>query len=829
MKWMSVLLFVLLICVVFCAFGVDYSLYGHKDTVWEMVSDGSYLYSVGADGMLKVWDDNLRMMQSMTSHGSWARSVAVNDRYIAVGGYKPDNTIKIFDKKTGQLLYTLKGHIASVFTVYFYKDYLISGSSDNTVIIWKGFKMVKVLKVHDSWVRKVIVVNDKLFSGDESGKINVVDLKTFKVIKTYELKSMVISMDNNNDFLFVGTSKGEVYLISLIDLSMSLLRKFQNDVYAIKCVGNTIYMAQMGDIFSYNLIDSKIKRFSVSASEITSIVFLKNKIFISNRQGEIFIYSLDGKYISKSPRHFFYAVKLAIDNDYLYVGKDTLVYAFNRKSGVRVWSYDLGSQVRNIYSFSSYIVVTGANGDVVFVKDGKIARLFHLKDAGISITSIGERICIGSFETIYEYSRDKIDNLLSITGEWISALSSFQRGNENKLLIGTNAGKVYEYDFKTKKLSVLYVGSSIVIGFGVSKSLKAFFFDGSIVDLSSKLKVSSNVFPAYVGLVVDGRQIIGGSILTIDGKVMEFETPVVSIAASSGTMFVGLSNGRVFEIQDDKILRQFSTGIGKVSTLYFDDLVIAGHEDGKVSVWEYNKNSGDYVLIKILDDHSDSVKKVLKKGDLVFSSSSDRTIKVWDLKSGKLRRTLSRHYGYVWSIFIIDDYLISGGWDGKVIVWDTRTYEPIKVYETGLSITDVWARSKDDIYVSSLEGVVVKLGQTVRKRKLCDNTLWSLDGIGDKIIKIYVAGWDGIVYVLDKDLNLLLSKKCHNATVFKVAVFDKYLITAGSDNVIKTWDESFNLLSDYSNFRQSILTVAISKSTGKIITTNGDSIIELRK
>ena len=60
----------------------------------------------------------LLLVQSVPTHSSWARAVAVNDKYIAVG-YKPDNTIKIYDKSTLRLVRTLTGHTGSVFHLPF--------------------------------------------------------------------------------------------------------------------------------------------------------------------------------------------------------------------------------------------------------------------------------------------------------------------------------------------------------------------------------------------------------------------------------------------------------------------------------------------------------------------------------------------------------------------------------------------------------------------------------------------------------------------------------------------------------------------------------------
>ncbi|MDM7320402.1 MAG: hypothetical protein P3W91_001575 [Fervidobacterium sp.] len=120
-------------------YALDFTLYGHNSVVWELRLDNEKLYSVGADGTLKVWNKELVPLQNITSHDSWARCVDVSDKYVAVGGYKPDNTIKVYDKNTLKLIHTLKAHKGSVFTLLFYKAFLISAGSDYTIIVWKDF------------------------------------------------------------------------------------------------------------------------------------------------------------------------------------------------------------------------------------------------------------------------------------------------------------------------------------------------------------------------------------------------------------------------------------------------------------------------------------------------------------------------------------------------------------------------------------------------------------------------------------------------------------------------------------------------------------------
>jgi WD40 repeat protein len=70
-----------------------------------------------------------------------------------------DNTIKLWDAKTGSELQTLKGHSFSVRSVAFSHDsqMVASGSSDNTIRLWdaKSGSELQTLKGHSGWVRSV--------------------------------------------------------------------------------------------------------------------------------------------------------------------------------------------------------------------------------------------------------------------------------------------------------------------------------------------------------------------------------------------------------------------------------------------------------------------------------------------------------------------------------------------------------------------------------------------------------------------------------------------------------------------------------------------------
>ncbi len=85
----------------------------------------------------------------------------------------------------------------------------------------------------------------------------------------------------------------------------------------------------------------------------------------------------------------------------------------------------------------------------------------------------------------------------------------------------------------------------------------------------------------------------------------------------------------------------------------------------------------DSPLIRTLEGHSGSVTSVAfnPNGNTLVSGSNDKTLKVWDVRSGRLLRTLEGHSAGVKSVAISADGSIvaSGSDDSKLKLWDARS------------------------------------------------------------------------------------------------------------------------------------------------------------
>lgn len=119
-----------------------HSLMGHSHIVNSLAisANGKYLVSGSQDQTIRVW--NLvtgELIHTLKSHrnGVYAIALSPNEEIIASGS--ADKTIKLWHLQTGELLATFSGHANTVTSLVFTAsgEMLVSGSLDKTIKIWQ--------------------------------------------------------------------------------------------------------------------------------------------------------------------------------------------------------------------------------------------------------------------------------------------------------------------------------------------------------------------------------------------------------------------------------------------------------------------------------------------------------------------------------------------------------------------------------------------------------------------------------------------------------------------------------------------------------------------
>ncbi|XP_052364792.1 LOW QUALITY PROTEIN: E3 ubiquitin-protein ligase TRAF7-like [Oncorhynchus keta] len=99
---------------------------------------------------------------------------------------------------------------------------------------------------------------------------------------------------------------------------------------------------------------------------------------------------------------------------------------------------------------------------------------------------------------------------------------------------------------------------------------------------------------------------------------------------------------------------------------------------------------------------------VYSTGDLLFSGSSDKTIKVWDTcTTYKCQKTLEGHDGIVLALCIQGNRLYSGSADCTIIVWDVQTLQKVNTIRAHDNPVCTLVSSHSMLFSGSLKAIKV--------------------------------------------------------------------------------------------------------------------------
>ena len=126
---------------------------------------------------------------------------------------------------------------------------------------------------------------------------------------------------------------------------------------------------------------------------------------------------------------------------------------------------------------------------------------------------------------------------------------------------------------------------------------------------------------------------------------------------------------------------------------------VSGSSDGTLQVW----NLATGKCMEVMGGHTDSVNAVsiTPDGERAVSGSSDKTMRVWNLATGKCMKVMEGHTDSVNAVSITPagERAVSGSWDKTLRVWNLTTGKCLKVMEgyegevVAVSITPDGARA----------------------------------------------------------------------------------------------------------------------------------------
>jgi len=139
---------------------------------------------------------------------------------------------------------------------------------------------------------------------------------------------------------------------------------------------------------------------------------------------------------------------------------------------------------------------------------------------------------------------------------------------------------------------------------------------------------------------------------------------------------------------------------GVNTTSIAGDLLFSGSSDKSCKIWDLNT----FECVKTIQDLS-SPSKILSltvggtNPNLIFTGSQDCKIKIWDVRQEKCVRDIRAHSWDVWQLSLGGGFLFSGSFDHTIKAWDVRTFGSVNTLKGHKSYIHALSTG-DDVLVS---------------------------------------------------------------------------------------------------------------------------------
>jgi WD40 repeat protein len=242
------------------------------------------------------------------------------------------------------------------------------------------------------------------------------------------------------------------------------------------------------------------------------------------------------------------------------------------------------------------------------------------------------------------------------------------------------------------------------------------------------------------------------------------------------------------------------------------------------------------VLERELTGHKDWVRSVAISQDETWaaSGSDDKTVRIWDLETGKCRTTLQGHAADINSVAITPDgkQILSASDDKSVRVWDARSGRELAKLDESTDVVRSVAALRDN--ARALSG---GFDETLKLWDLATSTcLKTIEGGTDDADAVYSAAvdpagtralsgyYDGQVRLWDLETGQCLATlKGHSRVVYSVQITPdrRFAVSGSEDQTVKIWDlETGFCLSTLEGHQGDVDSVAIS-GDGNLIASTG--------
>ena len=605
---------------------------GHRAAVRSVVfsPDGQYVATGSRDNSIKLWELKTgREIRTFLGHQSPVNTVVFDPSGQRLASGSSDNNIIIWEVATGTIKHTLIGHQNRVTSLQFNEEStkLLSGGWESQVLLWDVESGVKLGEFKGNPARGVGVgvevsftKGDQIITGNDDGKIfvyNMDDESPKDTLRNISPSSCggcpsFIQLDQKGSGLLSASRRGPVTLWDW--KTGKIVKEFSTegeDYNSVGLAGNSVFSANKDTVKIWNLSGALKQRIVLKDTDINAASISPNGQWIATATNDRITRIFDtqtGK-VFKVLKGY---LNEAIDKG---LGLDPESY----------WQYNISRYV----AFKEAIKVSPdenfvakAVGTSVHLWDlnkGRVVRSFEGHENGI--------IC-------FEFSKDG-----------------------KHLFTGSGDKTIKMWEVNTGKEIRSFSGHRELI------------FELALSDNGKYMASGSWDGTARLWDVAKGEE--------LNTYRMEQNSPyALSFALNDLYLAVGTLGKelKLIEIDSGEPARNFIGHTEIISSIQMkDNWLLSSSWDGKVKLWDVA--SGLSIQKYVGHEGHVYANDFRADGGQIITAGSDRVIRLWDAKSGDLIRTFTGHSDAITSIqFIHDDKrLISHSLDGTTRIWDLNT------------------------------------------------------------------------------------------------------------------------------------------------------------
>jgi WD40 repeat protein len=239
-----------------------------------------------------------------------------------------------------------------------------------------------------------------------------------------------------------------------------------------------------------------------------------------------------------------------------------------------------------------------------------------------------------------------------------------------------------------------------------------------------------------------------------------------------------------------------TTHVTSVSLSADGYFALSGDDEKTVRLWDVSSGR----CLNILEGHTNCVKSVCLSldGHFALSGSDDHTVKLWDLEGGNCLRTFKGHKDRVTSVCFSANrrYALAGSWNKTLKLWDIESGRCLRTFEG---------------HVSCVESVY-----------LSNDGRSALSGSWDKTLKLWDVESGRCLRTFEGHTDIVKSV-CLSAD-------GRYALSGSNDRTLKLWDvETGRCLRTFEGHQFFVESICLSADGGYALSCSGDRSLRLWK